>query len=188
MLCGVVAIHERRALWSLVCAVLLCACGDDSAEDPGAYQDSCDNACARVHKCDSSMDVGTCASRCKSGAADIGPRLSGQYLVGIDSCVDQLNCVQLSLNSVFQTCQRDAASRIAPTPSAIDLCNAVVASIEMCTGLSVGTAGCLGAVKIYADSALHSARACADKSCDQRTACVQDALGIDLTTTTTPAP
>jgi hypothetical protein len=166
----------------------LASCGDDDAEDPHAYEASCDHACTRVHECDSTMAIATCSANCKDDASDIGPRLSGQFLAGLDSCIDGLNCVQLSVSNVFQTCQREVSARLAPSPAAEDLCDAVVASIQMCTGLSVGTAGCLDAVKIYADSALHLARACADMSCDQRTACVQDALGTDVTAPTMTTP
>jgi hypothetical protein len=134
------------------------------------------------------MTIATCSASCKANASEIGPRLSGQFLTGLDSCVDGLNCVQLSVNDVFQTCQREVAARLAPSPAAVALCDEVVASIQMCTGLSVGTAGCLDAVKIFADSTLNLARACAEMSCDQRTACVQDALGTDVTATMMSAP
>lgn len=164
------------------------SCGDDDGEDPHAYEAACDHACTRVHECDSTMAIATCAANCKDNASDIGPRLSGQFLAGLDTCVDGLNCVQLSVNNVFQTCQREVSARLAPSPAAVDLCDEVVASIQMCTGITVGTAGCLDAVKIFTDSTLNLARACADMSCNQRPACVQDALGTDVTATMTTTP
>ena len=167
---------------------LLAAGGDDDGENPHAYESSCDAACARLHDCNSNTDMATCATSCRDDAADIGPHLSTQYLMGIDACVQQMGCVQLALNPVFQTCQREAAARVSASPAAIDLCDEVVASLQMCSGLSVGTAGCLDTVKIFANSALNSAKTCESLPCDQRVACVQDQLGIDATMMTMPTP
>jgi hypothetical protein len=159
-------------------------CGDDG--DQRSYENSCDAACARAHECNSNVDVESCASDCRDDAADIGPQLSGSFLAALDACVAEQTCPQLALMPAVQGCQREAAAQLAPTQAARDLCDAIVASLQMCLGISVGTAGCLESVKIFSDSALVSARACAAMSCDQRTGCLQTELGTNPTATMMP--
>ncbi len=125
------------------------------------------------------MDAGVCATDCKDDTSAIGPNLRSDFLAAIDECVAELSCVALAGNAVFQTCQRQAAALSAPSAAAESLCDAVVESIRECTGITVGTAGCLDSVKIFHDAALLRARACGDESCDQRVQCLRDELGID---------
>jgi hypothetical protein len=141
---------------------------------------SCNRACTRAHECSSTVDAGACATDCTDDTAMIGPNLRSDFLAKIDDCVAELNCVALAGAAVFQTCQGQAAARIAPSKAAEELCDAVVASIRECTGLTTGTAGCLGTVKVFNDVALIKARACAEKSCDQRIQCLRDELGVDV--------
>jgi hypothetical protein len=165
------------AVW-LTAPQLLFACGDD--DDGGTrYQVSCDRACDRQYECDSNVNPETCSMNCTEDTADIGPNLRVDFLAGIDACVDALTCNQLAAATVFQTCQREAAVRLAPSPAANQLCQAVVDSIQECSGLTVGTAGCLETVKIFSDSALLSAQSCENESCNERTACLNAALGTD---------
>jgi hypothetical protein len=163
--------------WTVVLG-FACACGDD--DGPPKHEASCDRACARAKECSSSVDEVDCAMDCKDDTAEIGPNLRGDFLAAIDSCVADLNCVQLAGAAVFQTCQLEATARVAPSDVAVDLCDTVVDTIKECTGLTVGTAGCLDGVKVFHDGALARARACAEKSCDQRVACLRNELGIDV--------
>ena len=156
---------------------LLCACGDD--DGPPRHEASCDRACVRAQECSSAIDAGVCAMDCKNDTSAIGPNLRNDFLAALDECVAELSCVELAGNAVFQTCQREAAALTAPSAAAEALCDAVVESIRECTGLTVGTAGCLDGVKVFDDVALLRARACEGKSCDQRTECLRDELGID---------
>jgi len=166
----------------LILSVLLAACA--SSDDAGpSHEASCEMACARVYECDSSVDEQTCAANCKNDTADVGPHLSQAFLAGIDMCVDQLNCAQLALAGYFQTCQNEASARIAPSAAAEDLCQAVVETVQECTGLTIGTAGCLDGVKIFNDASLRAGRRCDERPCDQRAACLQAELGIDPTAT-----
>ncbi|HMI92977.1 MAG TPA: hypothetical protein VK509_16505 [Polyangiales bacterium] len=167
----------RAFVLSLSCGLAL-SCGDDG-DGRASYENSCDAACARAHSCESDVDVEACASDCKRDAADVGPRLSSAFLGELDACVAAANCVQLALMPAAQACQREAAAQLAPSAAARELCDAVVASLQMCLGLSVGTAGCLDTVKIFSDSALVAARACDEMSCDQRSACLSGELGTD---------
>jgi hypothetical protein len=144
-----------------------------------AYESSCDQACKRAHDCSSSVVIETCANDCKTNNADIGPHLSTDYLAGLDGCVKTLSCDQLVATQVLQSCQRDAAAKLAPTPAAVTLCDAVVASFKMCLNLTVGTAGCLDSSKIFSDAALTQARGCDKLPCDQRVGCLQNTLGVN---------
>lgn len=161
--------------FALFCA--LPACGDD--DGPARHEASCDRACVRAQECSSAIDAGVCATDCKDDTSAIGPNLRSDFLEALDDCVGELTCLELAGNAVFQTCQREAAALTAPSAAAEALCDAVVESIRECTGLTVGTAGCLDGVKVFHDAALLRARACEDKSCDQRTGCLRDELGID---------
>ena len=166
--------------YMVLLAALSCAsgCGDDGDESR-AYETSCELACERTHDCDSSVDIETCASDCKDDVADIGPRLSGEFLDALDECIAGVSCPALALMPATEACQREAAARLAPSAAAEELCEAVVASIQMCAGISVGTAGCLDTVKIFSSSALTSARSCDEVPCDQRSDCLQMELGLD---------
>ena len=153
-------------------------CGDD--DGPPKHEASCDRACARAHECSSSVDAGVCAMDCKDDTAEIGPNLRADFLAALDSCVADLNCIELAGAAVFQTCQREATARVAPSDAAVDLCDAVVDTIKECTGLTVGSAGCLDGVKVFHDSALARAQSCQAMSCDLRVQCLRDQLGIDV--------
>jgi hypothetical protein len=166
-----------RVLLLLASLGLVQSCGDD--DEQASYESSCDAACERAHSCNSDVDVAACASDCKSDAADVGPRLSSAFLGELDACIAEANCVQLAAMPAAQACQREAAAQLAPSAAARELCDAVVASLQMCLGLTVGPAGCLETVKIFSDSALSAARACDKMSCDQRSACMSRELGAD---------
>ena len=60
----------------------------------------------------------------------------------------------------------------------------LVADIQECVGVSVGTAGCLETFKVFSDSALATAQLCQEKPCDQNAACVTADLGVDPTAPT----
>jgi hypothetical protein len=172
---------HRSILWLTLTLCSTFACGGDDESGAGNYEASCDMACSRAYQCDSSLDQESCAADCRNDAAAIGPKLNAGFLAGIDACIEELNCAELAVAAVFQTCQREAAARLSPSAAAEALCQAVADSIEECTGIGVGTAGCLGNVKIFRDSALAAARRCESRPCDQRTACLQTELGIDPT-------
>jgi hypothetical protein len=159
-------------------APIAAGCGDD--DGPPQHEASCDRACARAHECSSSVDEADCAMDCKDDTAEIGPNLRGDFLAALDSCTADLTCIEFAGAAVFQTCQREATARVAPSDAAVDLCDAVVDTIKECTGLTVGTAGCLDGVKVFHDTALTRAQTCEAKSCDQRVACLRDQLGIDV--------
>src|SRR5262245_20265194 len=113
----------RHACLLAVLAGVL-GCGDD--DEGRAYETSCELACDRSHECDSTVDTEEGASDGKSDVAEIGPRLSGEFLDVLDSCIAELSCPQLALMPASQTCQREAAARLAPSAAAEDLCDAIV--------------------------------------------------------------
>jgi len=167
-----------RVLVLLASLAFAPSCGDDG-DGRATYESSCDAACMRAKTCNSEVDMAACASDCKSAAADIGPRLSSAFYTELDSCIAEANCVQLALLPAAQACQREATAQLAPSAAARELCDAVVASVQMCAGITAGAAGCLESVKIFSDSALVAARGCDTMSCDQRTECLRSELGID---------
>jgi hypothetical protein len=166
-----------RASVLLALLTSLLGCGDDG-DGRISYENSCDAACERLQVCDSDVDIVECANDCKSAAAEIGPRLSTAFYAELDACIAEANCVQLAVMPIAQACQREAAAQLAPSGAARELCDAVEASIQMCVGITVGTAACLDSVKIFSDSALRAARTCETMSCDQRNECLQAELGI----------
>lgn len=157
----------------------LFACGDDDRDGSTAYLSSCEAACMRLHDCNSMVDIDACSMECKEDAAGVGPNLSSEFITALDACIADASCVQLAAQPVSQACQREAAARLGPSPAAELLCEAVVDSIRMCLGVTVGPEGCLNGAKIFNDAVLHSARSCDQMSCDQRSQCLEDKLGTD---------
>jgi len=135
--------------------------------------------CDRALECDSTVDVESCTQDCLRDAEAIGPNLSSDFLHGVDACLQALSCPELAVATVSMRCQREAAADIAPSATAQALCEAVVASIQECVGVSVDTAGCLTTVKIFRDPVLDAARSCQQQSCDLRWGCLEEHLGID---------
>lgn len=168
----------RTALSALVLLALV-SCGDDDRDSTTAYISSCEHACIRLHDCNSNVDIDDCAMDCQEDAARVGPRLSASFLSELDACIDRSSCVQLMAQPVSMACQREAAARLGPSPAAEELCEAVVASVQMCLGVTLPGAGCLDTVKIFADPYLESARGCDQVPCDMRAGCLQDELGTD---------
>jgi hypothetical protein len=174
----------RASICALAAATSLLACGDDDDEPGPTYTASCDKACAKSHECSSTIDAHTCATDCKNDAAAIGPNLSSAFLAGIDACVAELSCAELAAAVAFDICESESRARIAPSAAANDFCGAVVAEIQECVGISVGTAGCLETFKVFSDTALATAQLCQEKPCDQKAACVTAELGVDPTAPT----
>lgn len=153
------------------------ACDDDEGS---GYVQSCANSCKRLHNCLSSVDEAQCRSSCEEELKGFGDNLRSDYVASIDSCIQKLSCDQLAVNTFSQSCRNEAQARLAASQQAIKLCEQVSASIKTCTGLSVGTAGCIESIKMFADGPLRSALTCLDLPCDQRADCAYDTLGIRL--------
>lgn len=156
----------------------IAACDDD--DEGSGYRQSCANSCERLHKCLSSVDVAQCRDSCESELESFGDNLRADYVAATDACIGKLTCDQLAINSFSQMCRNEAEARIAASQAAIQLCEGVSASLKTCTGLSVGTAGCIESVKVFADRPLRSALTCQKLSCDQQPDCAYQALGIRL--------
>jgi hypothetical protein len=174
---------RTRALSSCALALgllaSLAACDDD--DGGSGYKKSCEQTCERAHDCVSSVDAETCTEDCIEDLAEIGDHLSTDYVKGIDACFADLSCDQLVGALTSNQCQDEASARLAPSQAAIDLCENVADSLQECTGLSTGTAGCIDSVKIFNDGTLRSALTCAEQDCTKRFGCLQDQLGISLT-------
>jgi hypothetical protein len=69
----------------------------------------------------------------------------------------------------------------APSGAAMELCQAIVASLQMCLGVTVPTTGCLQSVKVFSDAALLRAKSCENESCNERVQCLTAELGTDPT-------
>jgi hypothetical protein len=160
--------------------VLLSLVACDDEDEGSGYVQSCANSCKRLHNCLSSVDEASCRSSCERELESFGDNLRPDYVAATDACIEKLTCDQLAINSFSQTCRNEAEARLAASQAAIRLCEGVSASLKTCTGLDVGTAGCIGNVKIFADRPLRSALTCQDLPCDQQADCAYEALGIRL--------
>lgn len=157
---------------------LASACGD--SQDVDGYQAYCARSCQHLHECTASVDVAQCTQSCEDDYADVGPHLRQDYLAGIDQCAADLSCTELAVNAASGRCAREARAKVSASATAVSLCGAVDDSIQECLGVSLGTAGCIEAVKILTDTALLSATPCFDKPCDRRASCLSDTVGVAL--------
>lgn len=180
--CMAIRVLARLAIL-LITALAAAACGGDDDEGAtGDYVSSCQQACARIAECDSSQSIETCTATCRSDAGVVGPNLSAQFLTGLDACIQGLTCPELAAAALFDNsaCEAEAAARVVPTGAVTSFCDRVSESFAECTGIAVGTGGCIDSFKVFSDAALGSASRCADEPCDQRVACLDAELGLSL--------
>ena len=165
----------------LVLGWLACLAACEDGDGGSGYKQSCKRTCARAHDCVSTVNADSCTDDCVESLSEVGDHLRSDYVKGIDACFADLSCDQLVAALTNNACRDESSARLAPTPAAIELCEAVVDSLQDCIGLSTGTAGCLESVKIFNDSSLQSALTCKERACTERFSCLQDELGISLT-------
>jgi hypothetical protein len=158
--------------------MLACSSSSSSPGTGGGQQavdDYCARRCAREHICITSTDESTCVAKCKNDGAASGTKLRGDYLAGINTCLDGVDCAKWATEQA--KCPAVSRASIAPTQAVQDFCNALIKKQTDCSTLPANLALCLESVKIAADSAVADASACLSKPCADYQACVNAAFG-----------
>lgn len=147
----------------------------------------CGKYCGRVQTCDNATDEQTCTNACVNANAAVFPKLRPDVVDAIASCFDEKDCKTVLGGGAIATCASEAVASVAPSSVATEYCDELDAAAKKC-GKSRDKASCLNTAKLYNDTALTGARACAQKACADIDTCVSAALGGFGKTTTTPTP
>jgi hypothetical protein len=110
----------------------------------------------------------------------VGDHLRPDYVAGIDDCIEALSCDQLALATLTESCATKSRASLAASRTALQLCDAVSASLQQCGAAASAASGCIDNVKVFSDRSLRSALTCADAPCDQRADCLLEALGLQI--------
>ncbi len=152
---------------------------DSSSTSAAAAADTkgfCTSYCTRVNECDNGKDLDTCRNNCETGLASTLPKLRGDVMSQVDSCIDAKDCKAILAGNVTSKCVDEASESIAPSDAAKKFCDDYAAAKKKC-GVTVDKAKCLGDSKVYNDAAIASASACLGKACADVSACVSSAFG-----------
>jgi hypothetical protein len=154
-----------------------CSSSSDSTGGAAGQQgidDFCSHNCAREHTC-LSDDQATCTAKCKNDLAAIGPKLRNDYLSGISTCLDGVDCAKWGTDA--GKCASTSSASLAPSQGAQDFCNAFVKKQKDCSTGTGDLATCLNSAKIYGDPALSDASACLSQACADYAKCITASLG-----------
>lgn len=184
----------RRSLVAVVvswvsCAAVACGGGGGGAPASSASHEDpltlCTTYCQRLVACDRSTDEGACTSSC-TGDAELA-RVRPDLVPAAKTCVSSSACSVVVADDVVSSCVRAAADTLSPSQAASRYCTAMSEAEARCGG-AFDEAGCLDAVKLYADGALEAGAACAERACGEVVACVRDAFGGVTPTADDKAP
>jgi hypothetical protein len=157
----------------------LWACGSPPGSDssqgasPG---DLCSSVGTKMKQCDSTVDEPTAVASCTNQLAAVLPKLRSDVVSSVESCVQTSDCAHLS--TFVNDCLDTARSSIAPSGAAKTLCSDVAKAEMTCNSTAtVDESKCLDGAKIFTDSALSGADACASHACADIASCLSSMLG-----------
>lgn len=156
---------------------------DDNVGTGASASTFCEGYCARVHTCDEGKDEKTCTNACTNANAATLPKLRGDIVDLMSSCIDDADCKTVLEGGVIATCSEEATAKVKPSDAATSFCDARTKAAKKCDG-ETETAACLTTAKLYNDAALKDATDCTEKACADIEECIDAALG-SLTSTGT---
>lgn len=145
----------------------------------------CQKYCARLYTCDRTNDEQTCTDLCLNNNAALMPKLRGEVVSLVSSCLEKKDCKTVLSGNAISACSAEATASVAPSAAATDFCAAHEVSAEKCK-LQFSKADCLTRSKLYSDSALNSAKKCTEKACTAIPECIEAALGSIKVGTNSP--
>jgi hypothetical protein len=181
--------YHLLSVLSLVVALPIGGCSNPTGEGAGKSQapgsagsgtsisSYCFAVCGKSTDCDSSVDIGTCANKCENDNAAAGPKLRGDYLSRLESCVKGKDCATVLARTAQSTCADEVVASLSPSSVGTAFCDAYASAATKCGG-NLDKATCLDAAKSYNDAALNEAKACTSRACSDIDSCVQAALGL----------
>jgi hypothetical protein len=139
----------------------------------------CEGTCARVLDCDNAVDLQTCTQSCRNANAASVPKLRGDVLQGMQSCLEAEDCRTVLDGAPIGTCLSEAVAAVAPSDAGKQFCDAWDQSVTRC-GNSLNKATCLEIATLFNDDTLRAAAACTEKSCNQMNPCIDSTLVLPV--------
>ena len=139
-----------------------------------AIDDSCSRTCAAQKKCSSTVDETTCVNKCKNDVAAYVNKVRADYVTLLNDCVASASCDKIG------QCNDTTRASLSPTASAQSFCDDLMKKHAECKWPDTNKARCLENFKVFADTAIESARACLSKPCQDYGNCVLTTVGVRL--------
>jgi hypothetical protein len=124
----------------------------------------CGPRCARIHACDSSVDVRACADQCVEATGPRAQYLRDEVVTEARACAERQACVP-QMATAMKVCRIDAYRRLEPSPSAKAYCERKLEKQHTCSPYpTLDMVHCLDFSKGFTDPVLDQLADCYDQA------------------------